>query len=65
MSKKICILSQNGMSYIFNNVENFNRESFGISFEYRDKATGTYNKTYFSNVSITGYSFLGIDEEGK
>ena len=60
MSNKICIFTQNGMSFIFENIENFNRESFGISFEYVGKSTQTRNKAYFSNVSITGYSFLDI-----
>lgn len=52
--KLLIIYTNNGTTYAFNNVEQFNKTSDGITFIYKSKSTETINRATFLN--IAGYS---------
>lgn len=53
---ELIVFTNNGQTYLFNEVEDFKPTTTGFSFTYVGKATGVKRKAVFNNTSTSGYA---------
>ncbi|MEG0239497.1 MAG: hypothetical protein RR643_05035 [Anaerorhabdus sp.] len=56
--KELIVFSNNGQTYVFQNVTGFKPTTTGFSFSYTGVATGITRKATFNNTSTSGYALV-------
>ena len=61
--KQIIVFTNNGQTYMFDNVSDFKPTTKGFSFEYTGNATGVKRTAVFNSTSACGYALADVTEK--
>ena len=60
--KQLIVFTNNGQTYMFDNVSNFKQNTQGFSFEYTGNATGVKRTAVFNSASACGYALADVEK---
>lgn len=61
--KQLIVFTNNGQTYMFDNVSDFKPTTKGFSFEYTGNATGVKRTAVFNSTSACGYALADVAEK--
>ncbi|UWP78308.1 hypothetical protein KZR06_16010 (plasmid) [Lacticaseibacillus paracasei] len=61
--KQLIVFTNNGQTYMFDNVSDFKLTTKGFSFEYTGNATGVKRTAVFNSTSACGYALADVAEK--
>lgn len=60
--KQLIVFTNNGQTYMFDNVSNLKPTAKGFSFEYTGNATGVTRTAVFNSTSACGYALADVEK---